>query len=111
MSPDGAMAIDDRLDSAPRPRLPARGLAFLTLLALAAPASAASHLFLVRVPGKRAYHASIVFLVAAALVLPPELLILMGVATNLPEWLRERFPWYVQSSNIFNYTLATMGAW
>ncbi len=138
MSPDEAMAIDDRLDSAPRPKLPVRALAFLTILAIAtgasvapflpgladgvpgdawfafallAPAAAASHVFLVRVPGKRAYHASIVFLVAAALVLPPELLILMGVATNLPEWLKERFPWYVQSSNIFNYTLATMGAW
>jgi diguanylate cyclase (GGDEF)-like protein/putative nucleotidyltransferase with HDIG domain len=132
------MAMDDRLDSSPRPKLPARALAFLTLLAIAtfgatapflphladgvpgdawlafallAPAAAASHLFLVRVPGKRAYHASIVFLVAGALVLPPELLILMGVATNLPEWLKERYPWYMQSFNIFNYTLATLGAW
>jgi diguanylate cyclase (GGDEF)-like protein/putative nucleotidyltransferase with HDIG domain len=138
MSPDGAMAMDGRLDSSPRPKLPARALAFLVLLAIAAsaasapflpnladgvpgdawlafallaPAAAASHLFLVRVPGKRAYHASIVFLVAGALILPPELLVLMGVATNLPEWLKERYPWYMQSFNIFNYTLATLAAW
>jgi len=138
MSSDAAVTREDRLDQS-RSNLPTRALAFLTLLGLAtaaaavpllpslaggvpvdswisfgvlAAAAAASHLFLVRVPGsKRAYHASIVFLVAGALILPPELLILMGVVTNLPEWLKERYPWYMQSFNIFNYTLATLGAW
>ena len=138
MSSDAAVRMEERPGQSPRPNLPLPALAFLAFIGLAtslaaapalrqlaggvdrdswiafailAPAAAASHIFLVRVPGRRAYHASIVFLVAGALILPPELLVLLGVLTNLPEWLKERYPWYMQSFNIFNYTLATLGAW
>jgi diguanylate cyclase (GGDEF)-like protein/putative nucleotidyltransferase with HDIG domain len=132
-----AVAYDSVLEPSGRPRLPARALAFLVLLAIAAiacvapflekllsgeakgwttfallaGASAVSHVFLVKAPGRRAYHSSIIFLVAASLLVRPELLILLGLLTNLPEWLKERPAWYIQAFNITNYTLNTMAAW
>jgi len=52
-----------------------------------------------------------VFLLPAALLLPVELVAVIAIVQNIPEWLRSRPAWYIQSFNIFNYTLATMGAW
>ena len=40
-----------------------------------------------------------------ALTLPPALLVLLIVAQHIPEWLKERYAWYIQSFNIANYTL------
>ena len=80
--------------------------------ALIAIAAAIAHLFVVRVPQKnRSYHTSVVFFVAAALLLPPELIILIGIVANIPEWLKERYAWYIQSFNICCYTLSTLAAW
>ncbi len=72
---------------------------------------ALAQLFVVRTPGNRSYHTTAVFLLPAALLLPPELVALIAIIQHLPEWLRSRAAWYIQSFNIFNYTLATMGAW
>ena len=36
----------------------------------------------------------------AALLLPPELVALLAVVQHVPEWLKERYPWYIQTFNI-----------
>jgi diguanylate cyclase (GGDEF)-like protein len=73
--------------------------------------AAISQIFVVRAGPNRSYHTSVLFLVAAALLLPPELIVLIGIVQNVPEWLKERYTWYIQSFNICNYTLSTLAAW
>jgi diguanylate cyclase (GGDEF)-like protein/putative nucleotidyltransferase with HDIG domain len=81
-----------------------------TFIILATCASVAQ-LFVVRTPRDQSYHTSIVFLIPAALLLPPELVALMGVVQHIPEWLKVRYPWYIQSFNICNYTLNGLATW
>jgi diguanylate cyclase (GGDEF)-like protein/putative nucleotidyltransferase with HDIG domain len=81
--------------------------AFLVLSSCAALAQ----LFVVRTTRDQSYHTSTAFLIAGALLLPPELVVLMGVVQHLPEWLKHRYPWYIQSFNICNYTLDGLAAW
>jgi diguanylate cyclase (GGDEF)-like protein/putative nucleotidyltransferase with HDIG domain len=57
------------------------------------------------------YHTSVVFLIAAALLLPPELIVLIPLVQTVPEWLKERYPWPIQGFNICNYTLNALAAW
>jgi diguanylate cyclase (GGDEF)-like protein/putative nucleotidyltransferase with HDIG domain len=73
--------------------------------------AAIAQLFVVRTPRDQSYHTSIVFLIPAALLLPPELVALVGVVQHIPEWLKVRYPWYIQSFNICNYTLNGLAAW
>src|SRR5919201_1884211 len=82
-------------------------IAFFVLGACAAVAQ----LFVVRTPRSQAYHTTIVFLIPAAMVLPPELVALMGLVQHVPEWLKNRNAWYSQTFNICNYTLSTLAAW
>jgi diguanylate cyclase (GGDEF)-like protein/putative nucleotidyltransferase with HDIG domain len=82
-------------------------VAFVILGALAAVA----RLFVVRTPGDQAYHTDIVFLIPAALILPPELLVLVAIVLMVPEWLKMRYRWYLQTFNIFNYLLSSMAVW
>jgi diguanylate cyclase (GGDEF)-like protein/putative nucleotidyltransferase with HDIG domain len=70
-----------------------------------------AQLFTVMTPRNQSYHTAIVFLLAAILLLPPELIALMALAQHVPEWLKARYPWYIQSFNICNYTLASLAAW
>jgi len=84
-----------------------RDWATFAVLALAA---AAAQLFVVRMPPK-SYHMTGVFLIPAALLLPPELVVLIAIVQHVPEWLKSRSAWYIQSFNIFDYTLATLAAW
>src|SRR6185503_10463943 len=58
----------------------------------------------------QSYHTTIVFLIPAAMLLPPELVALMGVVQHIPEWLKVRYPWYIQGFNIANYTLNGLAA-
>jgi diguanylate cyclase (GGDEF)-like protein/putative nucleotidyltransferase with HDIG domain len=81
-----------------------------TFFVLAA-CAAVAQLFVVRTPRDQSYHTSIVFLIPAAILLPPELVALMGVVQHIPEWLKVRYPWYIQSFNICNYTLNGLAAW
>ncbi|MFL5918219.1 MAG: diguanylate cyclase [Gaiellaceae bacterium] len=74
-------------------------------------AAATARLFVVRTPADQAYHTDIVFLIPAALILPPELLVLVAVVQMVPEWLKMRYRWYLQTFNIFDYLLAAMAAW
>ena len=52
-----------------------------------------------------------VFLLPAVLILPPELFVLVPLVQHVPEWLKERYAWYVQTFNIANYTLASLAAY
>jgi diguanylate cyclase (GGDEF)-like protein len=72
---------------------------------------AVAQLFVVVTPGHQSYHTTAVFLLPAALLLPPELVALMAVAQHVPDWLKRRLPFHIQAFNIANYTLATMAAW
>ena len=79
--------------------------------ALIATGAAVAQLFVVH-QGPRthqSYHAHGVFLIPAILLLPPELLVLVAIVQHVPEWLKERYPWYIQSFNICNYTLTSLG--
>ena len=83
----------------------------LATFALLATASALAQLFVVITPRNQSYHMTIVFLVPAAFLLPPELLPVIAVVQHVPEWLKQRYAWYIQSFNIANYTLDLFAAW
>jgi diguanylate cyclase (GGDEF)-like protein len=82
-----------------------------TTFAILATGVAAAQLFVVVTPGNQSYHTTGVFLLPAALLLPPELVALMAFVQHVPDWLKRRLPFHIQAFNIANYTLATMGAW
>ena len=79
--------------------------------AILAVAVALAQFYVVRTPGNKSYHTTGVFLIAAVLLLPPELVAPIALLQHVPEWLKTRLTWYVQTFNILNYTLATMAAW
>ena len=79
--------------------------------AVLAPLAAAAPLFGIRIGHNHGFHASPAFVVAGALVLPPELLVALAVVLFIPAWLKERFSWYIQSFNIANYVLAALAAY
>jgi putative nucleotidyltransferase with HDIG domain len=60
---------------------------------------------------QRVFHPAILFVVAGALLLPPELMILLVVLHCLPDWFKQRYPWYIQTFNIANYVTAGVAAW
>ncbi|HEV7132426.1 MAG TPA: diguanylate cyclase [Gaiellaceae bacterium] len=91
-------------------KAPAMKHHWMTFVALAAAATLA-HTFPVKSPRNQMYHTSVVFLVAAALILPPELLVLIPLVQTVPEWLKERYPWPIAGFNISNYTLDALAAW
>ncbi len=73
--------------------------------------AALAQFFVVRTPSNKSYHATAVFLIAAVLLLPPELLAPLAVIQHVPEWLRSRGSWYTQSFNILDFTIAVMASW
>jgi diguanylate cyclase (GGDEF)-like protein/putative nucleotidyltransferase with HDIG domain len=82
-----------------------------TTFALLALGVAGAQLFVTVTPGNQSYHTTAVFLLPAALLLPPELVALMAFVQHVPDWLKRRLPFHIQAFNIANYTLATMAAW
>jgi diguanylate cyclase (GGDEF)-like protein/putative nucleotidyltransferase with HDIG domain len=74
-------------------------------------AVAVAQFFVVVTPANQSYHTTVVFLVAGALLLPPELVALLAFVQHVPDWLKRRLPFHIQMFNIANYTLATMGTW
>ena len=84
------------------------GWATFVILGLIA---AVAQLFVVRTPRNQSYHTTIVFLIPAAMLLPPELVALMGLIQHIPEWLKNRSAWYIQIFNICNWTLAILSAY
>src|SRR3954452_15568496 len=79
-----------------------------TTFAILAAGAAASHTFTVRTVRNSAFHTSWVFLIPAALLLPADQVALLGLVMHIPEWLKERYAWYIQSFNICNYTLGNL---
>jgi diguanylate cyclase (GGDEF)-like protein/putative nucleotidyltransferase with HDIG domain len=80
--------------------------------AVLATAAAISQLFVARIPQSATrYYTTIVFLVAAVLLLPAGLVALIAVVQHVPEWLKMRYRWYIQTFNILNYTLDCLAAW
>jgi len=80
------------------------------LAILLAAGAAVAQLFVVFTPRNQSFHTSPVFVVAAAVLLPPPLLIFVAIVQHIPEWLRERYPWYIQTFNIANYALSGLAA-
>ena len=72
---------------------------------------AAAQLFASYTAGNQVFHTGLAFTVAAALLLPPELVVVVAVGQHLPEWIRQRYPWYIQSFNIANIVLSGLAAW
>jgi diguanylate cyclase (GGDEF)-like protein len=78
---------------------------------LLAVCAAAAQLLVVHVPSRNAsYHLTPGILVAAAILLPPQLVALVAVAQHVPEWLKLRYPWYIQTFNIANFGLSALAA-
>jgi diguanylate cyclase (GGDEF)-like protein/putative nucleotidyltransferase with HDIG domain len=73
--------------------------------------AAVAQLFVVRTPRNQSYHTTIVFLIPAAMLLPPELVVLMGLVQHIPEWLKNRSAWYIEIFNICNWTLSMLAAY
>src|SRR4029079_13111649 len=82
-----------------------------TTFAILAAGAALTHTYTVRTSRDTAFHTSWVFLIPSAMLLPPELVALVGIVMHIPEWLKERYAWYIQSFNICNYTLGNLGTW
>jgi diguanylate cyclase (GGDEF)-like protein/putative nucleotidyltransferase with HDIG domain len=78
---------------------------------LLAGAAAVAQLFVVKTPRDQSYHTSIVFVMPAVFLLPLELVVLMAVVQHIPEWLKVRYPWFIQSFNICNHTTNLVAAW
>ncbi len=83
---------------------------WLTFILLAT-ATALAQVLLVKTPRNQSYHATMVFLLPAVLLLPPELVVLVAIAQHIPAWLKNRTAWYIESFNICNHILATLAAW
>ena len=75
------------------PRLENRSDGWITFAILALAAGVAQ-LFLVRTGKNTSYHTTIVFLIPAALLLPPEQVALIPIIQHLPDWLKNRAAWY-----------------
>ncbi len=72
--------------------------------------AAVAQLFVVLTPRNQSYHMTPVLVVAAAILLSPPLIAFVALVQHVPEWLRERYPWYIQTFNIANYTLSGLAA-
>ena len=91
-------------------QFPADGTSWLRF-ALLAVAAGTAQAFVVRTGNNHGFDTSIAFIVAAVLLLPPELVALLALVQRLPEWVRERYPWYIQIFNIANVVGPALAAW
>ena len=83
----------------------------LFTFAVLAGGAAIAQFFLVGGGSYHGLHTAIAFVIAGALLLPPELVALMALVQHLPHGLKQRYPWYIQTFNIANYTVAALAAW
>jgi putative nucleotidyltransferase with HDIG domain len=89
-------------------RLPAGGWDRFWLLALTASLAQMAAVHMTR---RRVFHPAIVFVVTGILVLSPQQLVLMCVLQHLPEWVKQRYAWYIQTFNIANFVVAALAAY
>jgi PAS domain S-box-containing protein len=83
---------------------------WIALCVLAA-AAAVAQLFIVRTGNNQGFHTALVFVTAGALVLPPALVVLLAVVQHVPEWIKERYPAYIQTFNAANFALNGLAGW
>jgi hypothetical protein len=81
-----------------------------TYIVLAAGAAIAQ-VFVIEIGRNHGFPVALVFVVAGALLLPVQLVALLGLSQHAPDIVRRRFPWYIQSFNVGNYTLDALAAW
>src|SRR5262245_49028168 len=67
--------------------------------------AAVAQLFVVVTPRNQSYHLTPGIVIAAAILLPPPLVAVVVVVQHVPEWIKERYPWFIQLFNIANYTI------
>jgi diguanylate cyclase (GGDEF)-like protein len=79
--------------------------------ALLATIAATVQYFAVHTARNQVFHTGLAFAVAAAVLLPPQLAVLVCVIQHGPEWARQRYPWFIQTFNIVNYVLSALAAW
>ena len=60
--------------------------------------------------GNHSYQTSIVFMLSAVCLVPAPLLGPLALVQHVPEWLKNRYPWYIQTFNICNHTLNVFAA-
>ncbi len=72
---------------------------------------ALAQVFATHTSANQVFHTGLAFSIAAALVLPPELVVVVCVLQHVPEWLRQRYPWFIQGFNIANVVLSGLAAW
>jgi diguanylate cyclase (GGDEF)-like protein len=72
---------------------------------------ALAQVFATHTEANQVFHTGLAFSVAAALVLPAELVVVVCVLQHVPEWLRQRYPWFIQGFNIANVVLSGLAAW
>src|SRR5438445_2891815 len=82
-------------------------LAFFVLTVVAALAQ----LYIVEKGSNQSYRTAIAFILAAAILLHPGFIVLLAVLHYVPAWLKFRKRWVIQIFNVFNTTLAALGAW
>jgi diguanylate cyclase (GGDEF)-like protein len=80
---------------------------FALLLALAMVAQ----LFIVEKPGGQSYRTAIVFIIAAAILLPAPFVVLLSAAHYVPSWFRHKKKNFVRVFNVANTTVAALAAW
>ncbi len=80
-------------------------------VALVLAGGALAGLFATHTPSNQVFHTGLAFTVAAALLLPPVAFVAVAVLQHVPEWLRQRYPWYVQTFNVANIVLSGLAAW
>ena len=73
--------------------------------------AAVVQLFAVHTPANQVFHTGLAFTISAAILLPPELVVAVCVIQHLPDWARQRYPWFIQTFNIVNYALSSLVAW
>ncbi len=78
--------------------------------ALLAPLAALAPLLSVSIGRNHSFHTGAAFIVAGAIVLPAPLVVVLAIVLHLPEWVKERYPWYMQGFNIANYTISGLCA-
>jgi PAS domain S-box-containing protein len=81
--------------------------AFLLLL----PLTAAAPFFRVAVGRNYSLHTGPAFIVAGALVLHPLMVLGLVAALHVPQFVRQRYPWYIHLFNVANSTLSALIAW
>ena len=67
--------------------------------AVLAVAAAVAQLFAFHTIRNQVFHTTPLFFIAGVMLLPPQLLILLPLISHVPDWLRKRYAWYIQTFN------------